>query len=115
MPAKHVVFTHFEHPRDPAPPGDHRATPGNVVVDLGAGDPPLVKFTNLTRHDITVELLDELSKHVPDRVQFRIAPGASYTLLLRGLKPGQYYYSATVGADLGMVKGNSGPGIIVTP
>jgi len=128
MTTKHVVFTFMYNDDGEL---ELRATPGNVVVDLGAGDPARVKFTNLT--DFPVEFQHMHFGPVPPRVRamtrvrgisgFTIGPGASKILSVEDLDAGQYVYVASANVSIArkrqpqtfMVRGHSDPGIIVTP
>jgi len=132
MAAKHVVFTLVENDEREL---ELRATPPNVVVDLGAGDPPLLKFTNLTPSRIRFGSLKSGKGYGPQTREVQrlngrlgmlvgIQPFASVSLLLHELPPGQYRYEAAEDpASLPKsgrrralrLTGNSDPGIIITP
>ena len=106
-----VVFTRY--------PYAYRATPGNVIVDLGAGDAPAVKFTNLSDQRISVRLSLDLQRALKkarlSARPFALRPGGSHVLVLAQVAAGQYFYDGAVGRTALEVQGGSGPGIIVTP
>ncbi len=122
MAAKHVVFTMHAEGEDPGPPGEGKdpgrlhATPPNVVVDLGAGDSPLLKFTNLAGRKVHVEMR---GRSPFTHSAFEVEDGASRTLLFRpDVELRQYEYVAYCERDKGKfdryAKGASSPGIIIT-